>query len=105
MLNTLLREAFLMQHINPVCPTCSQRNTLTPCVPAPPVGLPSVQDLRVLNAELSSLLVEEVEQRLDALGQRTTVRYGKDGLKQVVHIRLENSLQRNDSHVTQRAVI
>ena len=57
-----------------------------------PVCLPGVQDLRVLHAQLRRLEVQEVKEVLHGLGQRLASGDSKDGVEQIVHVRLQDTL-------------
>lgn len=57
-----------------------------------PVGLPSVQSVRVMLAQVSGLHVKKVTEVLDCLWQWVAFWHGEDGIEQVVHIRLEDTL-------------
>ena len=60
-----------------------------------PVGLPGVQDLVVLDAELCGLQVQEVKETLDGLWKGTASRDGKNGMKESIYIRLEGGRGRD----------
>ena len=62
------------------------------CLSIVPVGFPCVEDFRILNTQLRGLEIKEVKERLDGLGWLPALRYGKDGLKYSINVRLENAL-------------
>ena len=59
---------------------------------APPVGLPRVQHVRVVLAQVRGFQVQEVKEVLDCLGEGLPLRYREDGIEQIVNIRLKDSL-------------
>lgn len=63
-----------------------------------PVALPGMADVRVMDAMLVRLLIEEVEHVLDGQGQsRATVGCAEDGLEQVIHKLLQCALGMGDT--------
>ena len=59
---------------------------------APPVGLPRVQHIRVVLAQVRGFQVQEVKEVLDCLGEGLPLRYREDGIEQVVNVRLKDPL-------------
>lgn len=57
-----------------------------------PVSLPGVQSLWFCDPELCGLQVQEIKERLYSLGQDLAVGDSKDGLKELVKVRLEDAL-------------
>lgn len=67
-----------------------------------PVAFPGVADMRVVNAMLIGLLIQEVKHVLDGQGQGgAAVRGAEDGLEQVVHKLLQRALGRRAHKATQ----
>lgn len=65
-----------------------------------PVALPGVADVRVVNAVLIGLLVQEVKHVLDGQGQgRAAVCRAEDGLEEVVHELLQRALGQEAAQV------
>lgn len=57
-----------------------------------PVGLPSVECVGIVLAEVCRLHVKEVAEVLDGLRQGVALGHGEDCVEEVVHIGLENTL-------------
>ena len=72
--------------------------------PHSPVALPGVADVRVVDAVLVRLLIQEVKHVLDRQGQGgAAVRRAEDGLEEVVHKLLQCALWRRAQVRTQLA--
>ena len=57
-----------------------------------PVGLPNVEHVRICDAHVCRLEVQEVKEVLDCLGNMLVIGHREKRLEEVIHIRLENTL-------------
>ena len=62
------------------------------CSAVLPVGLPRVQHVGVVLAQVCGFQVQEVKEVLDCLGEGLPLRYRKNGIEQVINIRLKDPL-------------